>query len=136
MLKKTLSLLSLFLLCSCIKTVAADMIIVAKLYPNVCDFGVFVDDYCERPKRPYWYKLVTLKNDYQQKLFEQINGAKVPEKSTDFTMIYQLSKEIHDLECELDDDFFNTTKQQILEQKEDQLLEFCLNLKKFTCFAQ
>lgn len=129
MLKKILSLLSLFLLCSCIKTVAADMIIVAKLYPSVCDFGVFVDDYCERPKRPYWYKLVTLKNDYQRKLFERVDRLKVSEKSTSFEIIYQLSKEIHDLECELEDDFFNDTKQQMLEQKENQLLQFCLSLK-------
>ncbi len=40
MLKKILSLLSLFLLCSCIKATATDMTIVAKLYPSVCDFGI------------------------------------------------------------------------------------------------
>lgn len=139
MFKKILGLLGIFLLCGCIKANAVDMVIKTELYPSICDFRIYkiVDNGCFVSY--YWQKFITLKNDYQRKLFEQINNFKIPEKSTDFTMIYQLSKKIHDLECELDDDFFNITKQQILEQKEDQLLEFCLNLKKYsdtTCFAQ
>ena len=50
-----------------------------------------------------------------------------------------LAKQIHDLESELEDDINNFATQDLLARKEKQLLEFCLNLKKYsdiTCLTQ
>lgn len=139
MFKKTLGLLGIFLLCGCIKANAVDMVIKTELYPSICDFRIYksVDNGCFVSY--YWQKFITLKNDYQRKLFEQINNFKIPEKSDSFNKIFLLAKQIHDLESELEDDINNFATQDLLARKEKQLLEFCLNLKKYsdtTCLTQ
>jgi len=128
MFKKTLSLLSIFLLYGCITANAADMVIVAKLYPSnpsACDFGIYEVDGNERPIATFWFKLITtLKNEYQRGLFEQINNLKISEGSIKFKIIDKMSQEINDIERELGDDPHGFDKYDILEQKEKQLFEF------------